>query len=84
MITMSEMNRRIYGDKRRRTLERKLTRRGIFGRDGMPTPRQIARGNFALRFNRSVCGRSGGVKVCVLVTEKGEKLIEEILRQEEE
>lgn len=71
MMSMSELNKAIYGKNDRHTVIRELYKRGILHKNGIPTAQQIAQGNFKLEYRRSVHGRSGTAKTKVLVTDKG-------------
>lgn len=71
MMSMSELNKAIYGKNDRHTVIRELYKRGILHKNGIPTAQQLAQGNFKLEYRRGVHGQSGTARTKVLVTDKG-------------
>lgn len=77
-MTVSELNRRLYGDAKRNTVARELIRRGLLMRNGRPTAQQIALGNFRVGYVRAA-GSSGKVKAKVVLTPKGIAMVVKML-----
>lgn len=78
-VTIKDLGNRLLKDSKRGQLERRLMDAGVFTHKGLPTARQVARGNFAVQYSCGVCGRSGGAKARVIVTPAGEELVRRIL-----